>query len=156
MAYENSAGLGVSNQYNARNTGGAVGVEHSTNSIQTLTYDLTGEMLNSPFVPPVVVPKGAKVIKVLLVVDQVFDVSAGGTVAVGGTAPATNGVVLTEAQLEGLGSKDITGSAVGTWSAGSTTGTLTAQRVAKAITGTVNANVGRASLVVEYFNKAVG
>lgn len=156
MAFENTAGLGVNNQYNIRNTGGAVGTERSMNSIQTLTYDLTGEMLNSPFVPPVVVPKGAKIIKVLLVVDQLFDVSAAGTVAVGGTLPATNGVVLTEAQLESLGAKDVTASAVGTWSAASTTGTLTAQRVSKAISGTVNATVGRASLVVEYFNKAVG
>lgn len=156
MAYENTAGIGVSNQYNARNTGGAAGTEHSDNSIQTLTYDLTGEMLNSSFVPPAFVPKGSKVIKVLLVVDQIFDVSAAGTVAVGGTLPTTNGVVLTEAQLESLGAKDVTASAVGTWSAASTTGTLATQRVTKAITGTVNANVGRASLVVEYFNKAVG
>jgi hypothetical protein len=155
MPYENTAGLGVSNQYNARETGGAAGVERSSNSVQTVTYDLTGEMLNSTFTPPVFIPKGAKVIKATLRVDEVFNVSASGTVAIGGTAPATNGVVLTEAQLEALGTKDVSAGAVGTWATSSTTGTTASQRLTKAITGTVAANTGKGSLVVEYFYKTL-
>lgn len=153
MAYENSAGLGVTNQYGARNTGGSVGSERSTGSIQTLSINLTGEMLNSGYVAPTYVPKGAKVVKAVLRVDEVFVVSTSGTVAVGGTAPGTNGVVLTEAKLEALGTSDVSSLAVGTWATSSTTGTSASQKVTTAITGTVAATSGKATLVVEYFYK---
>ncbi len=155
MAFENSAGLGVHNQYGPRNTGGAIGVEHSQSSLQVLTIDLTGEMLNSTFMPPVFMPNGAKVVRATLRVDEVFVVSAAGTVAIGGTAPGTNGVVLTEAQLEAVGTKDVSSVAVGTWATSSATGTTASQKVAKAITGTVGATSGRGTLVVEYFHRAV-
>lgn len=154
MAYENSAGIGVFNQYGPRNTGGAAGTEHSKSSVQVLTMELTGEMLNSAYTPPVFVPKGAKVIKATLRVDEVFVVSASGTVAIGGTAPGTNGVVLTEAQLEAVGTKDVSSVAVGTWATNSATGTTATQKVAKAITGTVAATSGKGQLVVEYINLA--
>ena len=153
MAYENSAGLGVSNQYGTRNTGGSVGVEHTQDSISKLTYQLTGEMLNSAFAPPVVMPRGAKVLRAFLRVDEVFVVSAAGTVAIGGTAPGTNGLVLTEAQLEAVGTKDVSSVAIGTWATASATGTTAAEKVTKVITGTVGATAGKATLVVEYFYK---
>lgn len=153
MAYENTAGLNVANQYGRRQSGGAAGAEHSMNSVQTLSLDLTGEMLNSTYFPPVYVPKGAKVIKATLRVDEVFVVSAAGTVAIGGTAPGTNGVVLTEAQLEALGTKDVSSVAVGTWATASAVGTSASERIAKAITGTVAATSGKATLVVEYLHK---
>jgi hypothetical protein len=155
MAYENSAGLGVTNQYGARQTGGAVGLEHGKTSQHILSVDLTGEMLNSAYVAPVYVPKGAKIIKAILRVDEVFVVSAVGTVAIGGTAPGTDGVVLTEAQLEALGTKDVSASAVGTWATASTTGTTASQKVTKAITGTVGATSGKGTLIVEYFFKTL-
>jgi len=153
MAYENTAGLSVNNQYGARNTGGAVGTEHTQDSIWQLEYNLTGEMLNSTYIPPQFMPRGAKVLRAFLRVDEVFVVSAAGTVAIGGTAPGTNGVVLTEAQLENLGTKDVSSVAVGTWATASTTGTTASERVAKAITGTVAATSGKATLIVEYFYK---
>lgn len=153
MAYEALTGLGISNQYGARQTGGAIGLEHGENSRHVLSFSLTGEMLNSAYAPPVYMPKGAKVIRATLRVDEVFVVSAAGTVAIGGTAPGTDGVVLTEAKLEALGTSDVSSLAVGTWATASATGPLTAQKVAKAITGTVAATSGKATLVVEYFNK---
>lgn len=152
MAYENSAGLGVTNQYGVRNTGGSVGGERATGSFQTLCVNLTGEMLNSAYVAPAYMPKGAKVTRVLLDVDEAFVVSAAGTVAVGGTVPGTNGVVLTEAQLEALGSKDVSSVAAGTWATASATGTTAAQKLTTAITGTVAATSGKATLVIEYFH----
>lgn len=153
MAFENSAGLGVTNQYGARNTGGSVGIEHGENSTHTLSIALTGEMLNSAYVAPVYFPKGAHVKKAWLRVDQVFVVSTAGTVAIGGTAPGTDGVVLTEAVLEALGTSDVSALAVGTWATNSATGPLTAQKITKAITGTVGATTGKATLIVEYINK---
>jgi hypothetical protein len=154
MAYENSAGLGVYNQYGPRNTGGALGAERSQNSLQTLRISLTGEMLNSGFLPPVYMPIGAKVVRATLAVDEVFVVSSSGTVSVGGTAPATNGVVLTEAQLEAQGTKDVSSVAAGTWATNSSTGTTASQRVTTAISGTVAATSGKATLLVEYINMA--
>ena len=148
MSYENSAGLGVTNQYGPRQTGGAVGLEHGEGSTHVMSIDLTGEMLNSAYVAPVWMPKGALVKKVYLRVDEGF-------VAIGGTAPGTNGVVLTEAKLEALGTSDVSSLAIGTWATASATGPLTAQRLAKAITGTVAATSGKGTLIVEYINKTV-
>jgi hypothetical protein len=156
MPYENSAGLGVTNQYGPRATGGAIGLEHGEGSTHVLTVDLTGEMLNSAYAPPVYMPKGALVKKVYLRVDEAFAVSAAGTVAIGGTAPGTDGVVLTEAKLEALGTSDVSSLSIGTWATASATGPLTTQKLAKAITGTVTATQGKGSLIVEYINKTVG
>ena len=153
MAYEALSGLGVNNQYGSRQTGGSAGLEHGENSTHVLSYNLTGEMLNSTYNPPVYMPKGAKVIRATLRVDEVFVVSAAGTVAIGGTAPGTDGVVLTEAKLEALGSSDVSSLAIGTWATASATGPLTTQKLAKAITGTVAATSGKATLLVEYINK---
>lgn len=150
MAYENSAGLGVYNQYGARNTGGAIGADSTSGKTSTITVDLTGEMLNSGFMPPVVVPKGALLKKAVLRVDEVFVVSTSGTVAIGGTAPGTNGVVLTEAKLEAQGTSDVSALAIGTWATASATGTTAAQKIAKAITGTVGATSGKGQLILEF------
>lgn len=154
MAYENSAGIGVFNQYGARNTGGAIGADHSQNKVTIITVDLTGEMLNSGFMPPVVVPKGSLLKSAVLRVDEVFVVSAAGTVAIGGTAPGTNGVVLTEAKLEAQGTSNVSSLAVGTWATASATGTAAAQKIAKAITGTVGATSGKGQLILEFVNSA--
>lgn len=153
MTYANQAGLGVNNQYGTRNTGGAIGLEHGYNSTNVLSFNLTGEMLNSAYMPPVTFPKGAMVRRAILRVDEVFTVSAAGTVAIGGTAPGTDGVVLTEAKLEAVGTSDVSALAVGTWATASATGPLTAQRVAKVITGTVGATTGKGTLTVEYYYK---
>ena len=152
MAYESLTGLNVATQYGVRNTGGSNGLEQSSDSVQKLSFNLTGEMLNSTYNPPVYMPKGAKVIRAILRVDEAFVVSAAGTVAVGGTAPVTDGVVLTEAKLEALGTSDVSTLAVGTWATASTTGPLTTQKTTKVVTGTVGATSGKATLIVEYLN----
>ena len=86
--------------------------------------------------------------------DEAFVVSTSGTVAIGGTAPGTNGVVLTEAKLEAQGTSDVTSLAIGTWASNSATGTTAAQKVAKAITGTVTSGSGKGVLILEFVNKA--
>lgn len=153
MPYENTAGLGVNNQYGTRNTGGAAGSEHTQDSTWQVSLDLTGEMLNSSFVPPMVIPRGAKMLRAFLRVDEAFVVSTSGTVAIGGTAPGTNGFVLTEAQLEAVGTKDVSATGVGTWATASTTGATAAEKIAKAITGTVGATSGKGTLIIEYVYK---
>lgn len=157
MPYQNAAGLGVNNFYGARDTGGTVGAETTNNSQGRLSIAFTGTSLNDSYLPPVVLPRGARVTGYFLRVDEAF--TLGGTsptVIFGGTAPATNGVVLTQAELAAVGTKVPASTGAGTWSTSSATGTTAAEKVAKTLGGTtptVTAGVGKATLIVEYQNK---
>jgi hypothetical protein len=161
MGYENKAGLGVNNQYGARDTGGAVGQEHSYGSKWTINIDLTGQSIADAiagFMPPVVVPKGALFKAATLRVDEAF--------VVGGTSPTvrigaagsigTNGIVLTEAELEAVGTKVPASTGAGTWAQSSSTGTTAAAKVALDLGGTsptVATTAGKATLILEYVAK---
>lgn len=157
MAFENSAGIAVNNQYGPRNTGFSIGVEQSTDSIHQLSIAITGESLNSSFLPPVVVPKGAHFLRAVLRVDEAFVVTGTNpTVIFGGTAPATNGIVLTKAELEAVGTKIPASTGTGTWAVASATGTTAAEKVTKTLGGTtpaVSSTVGKGTLILEFINK---
>lgn len=160
MAFENKTGLGVYNQYGARNAGGAIGVETDKDSVHQMKYELTAQSLIEGFVPPFVVPRGAHFLRYLLRVDQAFTMTGTTpTVIVGGTAPATNGVILTAAELAAVGTKVVTSTGTGTWAVASATGTTAAERVTVALGGTtpaVTPGAGRAFLIAEYvFNTTV-
>lgn len=159
MGFKNQAGLGVSNYYGARNTGGAVGVEDQDGSAFVLSIQLTGQSINDGFMPPVVVPKGALFRRAALRVDEAF--------VIGGTSPTvtigsngtvgTNYIALTEAELENIGSKVPASTGAGTWAVASSTGLTAAAKAALALGGTsptVDATVGKATLILEFFNKA--
>lgn len=154
MGYENSAGLNVNNQYGQRVTGGSVGVERTSDSVNQLSIAFTGKSLNESFLPPVYVPKGALFLRYRLRVDEAFSLTGTTpTVIFGGTAPATDGVVLSEAELEAIGTKTPASTGTGTWAVGSATGTTASQRVTKALGGTtpaVDATIGKATLIAEY------
>jgi len=159
MGFKNQAGLGVSNYYGARNTGGSVGVEDADGSTLTLSVQLTGQSINDGYLPPVVLPKGALLRRAVLRVDEAFVI--GGTtptVSIGANGSVgTNYIVLTEAELENIGTKVPASTGAGTWSAASATGTTAAAKVALALGGTsptVDATVGKAVLVIEFINKA--
>lgn len=153
MGFENKAGINVYNYYGARGTGGSVGSEHTQNSVREYSVAFTGESLNSGFLPPVYVPKGSLLRKAVLRVDEAFAVSAAGTVAFGGAVPGTNGAVITETQLENIGTKDVSATAIGTWATASTTGTAAQEKITIAITGTVTATQGKGTLILEFVNK---
>lgn len=151
MAYEASTGLGVSNQYGQRFTGNSVGVHRTTDSVNVLIVEFTGRSLGETFMPKVYIPKGALFLRYRLRVDEAFSVSGGATLAIGGTTPGTDGVVLTEAELEAIGTKTPASAGAGTWVTTSATGTTSAQLVTKALTGTVSdATIGKATLFAEY------
>lgn len=150
MGYEANTGLNVSNQYGARVTGNAIGVETAEGGVQVLKIQFTGASLNETFMPDVVVPRGARFLRYILRVDEAFAVSAVGTVAFGGTLPGTNGVVLTEAELEAVGTKAPASAGTGTWATTSATGATADEAVGKVITGTVTATQGKATLFCEY------
>lgn len=157
MSFENLTGLGVYSSYGKRDTGGTVGVETSDGSTSDYSFAFTGASVNSGFLPPVVLPKGAKFVKAFLRVDEAF--SLGGTsptVIFGGTAPATDGIVLSKTELEAVGSKVPSSTGTGTWAVGSATGPLTAQKITKTLGGTtptVSATQGKATLILTFVNK---
>lgn len=154
MAFENSAGLGVFNQYGARNTGGTVGVQTTRDSTQQMSVDFTAQSLIEGFLPPFVLPRGAHFLRYILRVDEVFTLT--GTtpgLIVGGTVPATNGVAVTAAELGAVGTKIVASAGTGTWSTTSATGTTASERVKVVLSGTtpaVTPGAGKASLVCEY------
>jgi hypothetical protein len=158
MPFQNAAGLGVNNFYGVRNTGGAVGVEHTQDSVNRLVIDFTGQSLADGYVPPVVLPAGSLIQSYRLDVQEAFVVT--------GTTPtlrfgaqgsvATNGVVLTEAELENVGVKTPASAGAGTWATNSATGVTAAARVAFDLGGTtpaIAATSGRAQLVIEYVRR---
>ena len=157
MGFENSAGLNVNNFYGKRDTGGTVGVEQSDDSVHQLSISFTGASLASSYLPPVYVPKGALFKRAVLRVDEAFNVTGTSpTLIFGGTAPATNGIVLTEAELEAIGTKTPASTGAGTWAQGSATGTTASERVTKTLGGTspvIATNVGKATLTLEFFHK---
>ena len=156
MAYENSAGLNVNNQYGVRNTGGSYG-KVDDDVIQFLSIDFTHESVNTTFLPPVYVPKGAHFLRYVLRIDEAFTLT-GTTPALvfGGTAPGTDGISLSQAELQAIGTKVPASTGTGTWSTTSATGPLTAQKVTKTLTGTtpvVVAGAGKGTLIAEYLFK---
>ena len=158
MPFENSAGIGVSNHYGVRATGGAVGVETTDSSTHELVVDFTGATLNGTFLPPVFLPQGALVKSYRLRVDEAFVVTGTSpTVRFGssGSVP-TNGVVLTEAELENVGTKTPASAGAGTWATSSSTGLTASARLAFDLGGTtpaVAATSGKAQLIIEYVNR---
>ena len=155
MSFENKTGLNVFSSYGKRSTGGTVGSETTDGSTRDYSIAFTGESLNSGFLPPVVIPKGAKLKRAVLRVDEAF--SLGGTsptVIFGGTAPATNGIVLSKTELEAIGTKTPSSTGTGTWA--TTSATTAAEKVTKALGGTsptVDSTLGKATLILTFFNK---
>lgn len=159
MPFANQAGLGVNNYYGARNTGGSVGVEDQDGSSLVVSVNITGDMLNGSYLPPVVLPKGALFRRAALRVDEAFVIGGTSpTVRIGATGSVgTNGIVLTEAELENVGTKVPASTGAGTWAVGSSTGTTAAAKVAFDMGGTsptATAGVGKAVLILEFFSKA--
>ena len=158
MTFKNQAGIGVFQNYGPRSTGQTAGIEDQDGSLIRVSVTLTGSMLNDGFIPPVVLPKGALFKRADLRVDEAFNL--GGTtptVRIGAAGSvATNGIVLTEAELENVGSKVPASTGAGTWAYNSSTGTTAAAKLAFDMGGTspTSTNGGKAVLVLEFFNKA--
>lgn len=158
MGFKNQAGIGVSNYYGARDTGGSAGIETGDGSEFILSVSLTGASINDGFVPPVTLPKGALLKGATLRVDEAF--SLGGTsptvqVGLNGSV-ATNNVTLSKTELEAIGTKTPASTGNGTLAVGSATGVAAATKLAIALGGnspTVSATVGKATLLLKLVNK---
>lgn len=157
MAYENATGIGVYSSYGRRDSGGSVGLEHSQTSTGRLSISFDSHSLNTNFLAPIVLPRGAKFTQAVLRVDEIFTLTGTTpTVIFGGTAPATNGIVLTAAELGTVGTKTPASTGTGTWAQASTTGTTAAEKVTKTLGGTtpaVTVGAGKATLILSYVYK---
>lgn len=157
MGYEALTGLNVSNQYGARDTGGSIGVETTSESLGELSISFTADSLRGGYPKAFKLPRGAHFLRWILRVDEVFTLTGTSpTVIFGGAAPATNGVVLTAAELGTVGTKIPASTGTGTWAIASTTGATATEAVTQALGGTtpaVTPGAGRATLIGEYIFK---
>lgn len=142
----------VSNHYGQRKVRASQGVTKTTGFTNELVMDLDGTLVGAEafeLLAPVI-PAGAIIEDAYLEVTEAF--------VLGGTSPAvevgtegseaTNGVTLTEAQLEAVGTYDVTSALAGTWTAGLAAATT----VGIALSGTspTVTDAGKARLVVNY------
>lgn len=111
----------VHNHYGARDVGKTVGTVQTEGSVYELSLNIDGEMVGDaayPLIAPTL-PAGAVIKEVYAEVDEAF--------VLGGTSPvinigtegseATNGVDLSEARAEAVGTYDLTSTLAGTWAA---------------------------------------
>lgn len=151
MPRELVAGLGgVSQVYGTMATGGAVGIIKTEGSKNEVTLSLTGEVLATRILSPVRIPAGTVIKRATLRVYQAFDLATSSVVRVGTSgSEATNGLSLTEAQLEAIGNYDVSGTLAGTYTANTPLTAASLLGVAFSAGSVTNRNVGRAVLVIE-------
>lgn len=139
----------VNNHYGPRDTGKTVGTFYTNGVERELSMDIDAEMLSNDafaLLPPLL-PAGAVVLECYADVTEAFDVGTG-TLSVGTEgSEATNGVDVSEAQLEAVGVYDITSTVAGTWAnplaAETTVGLVWSSTVA-------DLDVGKVRVVVRY------
>jgi hypothetical protein len=152
MARESNTGLGVSQIYGPRDTGHGAGQYPTSGVTRELAVQLTGGLLGDLLLDPIVIPAGAAITKATLNVTEAFALATSSVVEVGTDgSEATNGVSLTEAQLEAVGHTDVTTALAGTWDAEARLAANTTLGLAFSAGSVTDTSVGRASLVIEYF-----
>lgn len=142
----------VNTHYNERETGKTVGRTDTDGFMNELTFDIDGEMVGDAAFALVVptIPAGSIIKDVYVEVTEAF--------VLGGTSPAielgtegseaTNGVTITEAQAEAVGTYDVSSALAGTWAAGLAADTV----VGLALSGTspTVTDAGKMRVVVRY------
>lgn len=150
--YENSAGLGVNNHFGPRGTGRTLGTIKTEGAKNQLTIDIDiNSIVDGVTIGDVYLPAGALVSSAYVEITEAFAI-AGTTpdaeITVGTeTSEAANGVAITEAQANSVGTYDITASIAGTWAAGLASDTLVG--VAATANGSFG-TTGKGRVVVEY------
>lgn len=141
---------GISQVYGEAYTGGATGAIKTEGAKNEIAVHLTGDVLSSLIIQPVKIPKGSVVTKAYIRVTEAFDLAALSVVEVGTDgSEATNGVSLTEANLESVGYVDVTAALAGTFDAEVPLAADTLLGVAFSAGSVTNAKVGKAVLVFE-------
>ena len=111
----------VSNHYGARDTGKTTGVSRTAGFDNELTLVIDGDMVGNEAFDLIApkLPAGATIEKVTAKVEEAFVLGGTSPVVEVGTegSEATNGFTMTEAQLEAVGTYDLTSALAGTWAA---------------------------------------
>ena len=150
--YEIASVRGVAQNYGGRTPGRSVGIVGTEGSKNEAVFNLTGQLLSDGIVLPFAIPSGATFTGVAkLIVSEAFDLAASSVVEVGQKgSEATNGVSLTEANLESTGVKDVAAALAGQWDEN---GQLSSDHTVDIVfsAGSVaDATVGKATLILEY------
>lgn len=157
MSFETSPLRGTIAQYGARTVGRGAGRYKAIGSVQTMAIQLTGQTLSDLILIAQYIPSGAALTgKARLVVEEAFDLGVGTVVEIGEDgAEATNGISLTEANLESVGVKDVSGGLAGEWA---TTAQIPHDQllgIALSAGSVADATVGKAILLLDYDHVAV-
>lgn len=118
MAKEKKTGLGVTNFYGVRETGGTVGKQPSAGPYVELTFDLDVTGMATDLYAPVVIPAGSKIVEVYVETVEAFTITTAAAKCYIGTegAESTNGIQIDDTVLEAVGVvKLATGKLLGKW-----------------------------------------
>lgn len=148
MAFEGNTGLQVASQYGARSTGNTVGAQTTKTGFNILSLEITSKGLVENFIPTLVLPKYAKILRAWVVVDTALPGVTAVTIGEG-KAEATNGLALVAADLA-VGSRDVSAKLAGTWAATATAFTTKAAAVGLTSAGAPTTQTGRATVFIEY------
>lgn len=147
---ETDAKRGTSSIYGPVTTGRATGIVGTEGSKVEYEIHLTGQMLSDLVVLDFVIPANTAFTKAVLVVEEAFDLATSSVVEVGTDgSEATNGVSITEANLESTGRTDITTAFAGTWDAEALLAADTTVGIAFSAGSVSDATVGKARLLLE-------
>ncbi|MBL4654108.1 MAG: hypothetical protein JKY53_14785 [Flavobacteriales bacterium] len=156
MSIELASKRDVLVNYGTRVTGRAAGIVKTEGANNELVIDLTGQILTDLIVFPVVVPSGSIFTgEARLVVSEAFNLAVGTVVEVGQQgSEVTNGVSLTEAELESTGTKDVSAGLAGEWAITSELSTDHTIDIALSAGSVTSSTVGKAQLILEYIKLA--
>lgn len=150
MAREILPVLGVSQVFGPAFTGGAAGSIRTEGAKNEIVVNLTGETLATRILSPVDIPAGSVITKAYIRVIQPFNLAATSVVEVGTKgSEVTNGVSITEAQLEAAGYADLTAALAGTYDAEVPLAAKSTLGVAFSAGSVTDRKVGKAVLVFE-------
>lgn len=151
MSYSLDPIRGVTVQRGARKTGRTQGSIKTEGLNGETVFELSGELLGDLINQKVYFEAGSVITKATLVVDEAFDLAAASVVEVGQDgSEATNGVSLTEANLESTGVVDVTAGLAGTFATSSVIPAYIDLGVAFSAGSVADTSVGKARVIFEY------
>lgn len=143
---------GVAQNYGTREPGRVAGNIGTSGSLNEMVIHLTGQLLSDGILIKYFLPKDAAFTgQATLIVDEAFDLAASSVVEVGEKgAEATNGISLTEANLESTGVTDVSAALAGEWDEGSKLPHSQEVDIVFSAGSVSDAAVGKATLILEY------
>ena len=151
MSLEQTPLRGVVDNYGGRAVGRSAGLIGTSGAKNELAIHLTGQMLSDAIVIAAHVPQGATMLSAQLIVDEVFVLAASSVVEIGEDgAEVTNGISLTEANLESTGVTDVSTGFAGEWAVGSQLPHSQQIGIAFSAGSVTTASAGKATLLIEY------